>query len=302
MTIKLADRTNPDNVDTQFDMELSKKMNFDVFTDKVAKQLNVDPTHLRFSTLMLNTKPRAPLKRNPAATMGQILHPIQSSGMYGQSVSIRSDVLLYEVLELSLTELDNRKTVRVTLLSDGITKEEDFDLLVPKIGIVRDFIAPLKRKAVLSDDDELHLRFYEVRSGTVFRELDETLSLSSLSEFANIYAERTPQDELEANTETDRAIYCFHFDKEVGRTHGVPFKFTVKSVSNRARGVVGADELADRNSPIAGRNLLCHERAAIEAYAPQGEAIREDQILAYPQILVSEAGTYRGWYVAYIGW
>jgi hypothetical protein len=37
-----------------------------------------------------------------------------------------------------------------------------------------------------------------------------------------------PWEELEAD-ESDKIISVFHFSKEVGRTHGVPFKFVVKT-------------------------------------------------------------------------
>jgi ubiquitin carboxyl-terminal hydrolase 7 len=39
-----------------------------------------------------------------------------------------------------------------------------------------------------------------------------------------------PAEELEAD-DADKVISVFHFQKEVSRTHGVPFKFVVKPVS-----------------------------------------------------------------------
>jgi ubiquitin carboxyl-terminal hydrolase 7 len=49
----------------------------------------------------------------------------------------------------------------------------------------------------------------------------------SISEYATLYAEKIPEDELNA-TEDDRAIFCFHFDKEPTKPHGIPFKFVLK--------------------------------------------------------------------------
>lgn len=40
-----------------------------------------------------------------------------------------------------------------------------------------------------------------------------------------------PAEELEAD-DADKVISVFHFQKEVSRTHGVPFKFVVKPVSD----------------------------------------------------------------------
>lgn len=51
--------------------------------------------------------------------------------------------------------------------------------------------------------------------------------MSSITEFTVLYVERIPEEELNA-TEHDRFIYCFHFDKEPSKPHGIPFKFIVK--------------------------------------------------------------------------
>ncbi len=42
-----------------------------------------------------------------------------------------------------------------------------------------------------------------------------------------LYAEKIPDEEFAA-TDEDREIYCFHFDKEPSKPHGVPFKFILK--------------------------------------------------------------------------
>jgi ubiquitin carboxyl-terminal hydrolase 7 len=68
---------------------------------------------------------------------------------------------------------------------------------------------------------------YEVHSGKVYKELSEDLNITGVNEFVSLYAERIPDEEINA-TEHDRAIYSFHFDKEPSKTHGVPFKFILK--------------------------------------------------------------------------
>ena len=75
-----------------------------------------------------------------------------------------------------------------------------------------------------------HLRFFEAHSNKVFRELNGDTSVSGFSEWITIYAEQVPRDELEADQNVDRAVFAFHFDKEVNKTHSVPFKFVVKPV------------------------------------------------------------------------
>lgn len=267
ITITLIDRNDLENKDAQFDLELSKKMSYDQVAAKVGEQLKVDPTHLRFSTVLLSTnRPRPPIKRTPNVTLASILN--SQTGIYGSQAQVRTDLLLYEVLEISLSELETKKPVKLTLLSDGITKEEVFDVLVPKTGTVRDFIAPLKRKAELSDEDEQHLRFYEVRACTIYRELEETYSVSNFNEFVTIYAERIPQEEIEADAETDRAVYCFHYDKEPQKVHSVPFKFIIKPVSNVIMFTQRRNLII-----VTGRAFFGHKRASFQTYWNQGKAV-----------------------------
>jgi len=106
-----------------------------------------------------------------------------------------------------------------------------FDVLVPKNGTVSDIYGPLQKKAKMSDEVAQNLRFYEAHSSRVYKELSRDNSVASFSEFVAIYAEQIPQDELDADENTDKAVYAFHFDKEPNKPHGVPFKFVVKPVS-----------------------------------------------------------------------
>lgn len=104
-------------------------------------------------------------------------------------------------------------------------------MLVPKNGIVSDIYLPLQKKAKISEEAVQNLRFYESHSSRVYKELGRDNSVATFSEFVTIYAEQIPQDELEADENTDKAVYAFHFDKEPSKPHGVPFKFVVKPVS-----------------------------------------------------------------------
>ena len=88
---------------------------------KVGEKLDVDPTHLRFHTVNAsNGNPKAPVKRNLAQTLQQILTPPYST--FGNN-NQRADMLYFEILDMSLSELDTKKNLRVTWLSEGITKD-----------------------------------------------------------------------------------------------------------------------------------------------------------------------------------
>jgi ubiquitin carboxyl-terminal hydrolase 7 len=104
-----------------FTLALSRKMTYDQWSKKVAEHLNVEHTHLRFAPVMVSTgKAKAFLKRTTTSTLAQTLSG--QYGAYGYTVH-RSDALYYEVLDMSLSEYESKKSFKVTLLPEGITKE-----------------------------------------------------------------------------------------------------------------------------------------------------------------------------------
>lgn len=102
-----------------FTLALSSKHDYDQVATKVGEKLNKDPTHLRLWTVNFSTgNPKATVKR--VQTLQNILNP--SYGTMGSS-NQRSDSLYYELLDMSLSELDTKKLLKIAWLSDGITKE-----------------------------------------------------------------------------------------------------------------------------------------------------------------------------------
>ena len=114
----------PKNDDEVFELALSRKMSYDQFSAKVGERLKVDPTHIRFSTMNATTlKPKAIIKRNPNQNLWQILMPQFNS--YNNS-NQKSDSLFYEVMEMSLSELETKKSMKVTWVSEGVMKEVSY--------------------------------------------------------------------------------------------------------------------------------------------------------------------------------
>lgn len=242
--------------DMKFSLFLSKKDSYDALATKVAEYLSalsktqVDPTHVRFTTVNSQTmKPRTVVKRTPTATLANILTGAGGGGYggYGYTANQSPDSLYYEVLEMSLSDLEQRKTVKITWLSEGIVKEvrildcqhlttytdfqlqDPYDILVPKQGTIGDLIPTLQKRASLPDEIIEQIRFFEAHSGKVYKMLTESYAVASINEFMTIYAERTPEEELHADRESaDRAILCFNFEKEPSKYHGVPFIFLMK--------------------------------------------------------------------------
>ncbi|KAF2235914.1 ubiquitin carboxyl-terminal hydrolase 21 [Viridothelium virens] len=281
IVIHFRHKTAPEeNEKTYFDLTLSKKMTYDQVAAKVGEQIDESPDHLRFFTVNLSTgKPKAVVKRTPASTLASILMP--GYGTYSTQ-NQSTDRLYFEVLELSLAEIETRRPIKVTWLSDGIQKEEQLDLLVPKQGTVHDLILHLQTRVnagpdrtttmssttgspdlsqqngtstvntyaaqsaqTIPDDALSQIRVFEVHQGKGTKVVPETYSVTNLSEWLLLYAERIPEEEVLAREKgdladpgmsldedkRDRVIWAMHFDKEVAKAHGVPFCFLVKQVS-----------------------------------------------------------------------
>ncbi|CAZ81196.1 unnamed protein product [Tuber melanosporum] len=207
-----------------FDLTLNKKMTYDQ-AQKVGEYLDAPPTHLRFTTINAATGgPRSIIKRSPNTTLHQML-----TTTYYSNTTISPNSLCYEVLELSLTELETMKTLKLYWLPEGIVKEEQVEILVPKNGQVQDIAAILQKKLELDDETGSKLRFYESHLGKFYKELEPTFGVAGIQDYMSLLVERKPNEELEME-EGDRFIYAFHFHKEPSKAHafGIPFKFVVK--------------------------------------------------------------------------
>ncbi|KAK0727330.1 hypothetical protein B0T26DRAFT_637316 [Lasiosphaeria miniovina] len=209
-----------------FEMVLNSKMSYDKLAEKIGDRLEVDPTHLRFYTVNASSyNPRTAIKRGPNQTLLSILNPTG----YGQlNMNQRPDALFFEVLDMSLAELDTKKSIKITWLSEGISKEDQYDVLVTKSGQVEDLIAALIKKAKLESEEEGgRIRVYETSNHRFFKELERAYPVISINDYTAVVAERIPEEELEVKDNT-QFISVFHFHGEPSRAHGMPFRFLLK--------------------------------------------------------------------------
>ena len=102
-------------------------------------------------------------------------------------------------------------------------------MLVPKTGTIEDVIKALVKKADIPDEEEGgKIRIYETSSNRFYREPPREHPVLNLNEYTQIYAERVPEEETAA--EDSNFIQVFHFQNDVSRVHGVPFKFLLVEV------------------------------------------------------------------------
>lgn len=104
-----------------FELVLSAKILYDQLAERVGAELGVNPTHLRFHTVNSSGNPRLAVKRS---VTNQTLQSILNPGGYVQlNQNPSTNALYFEVLDMSLAELDTKKNIHITWLSEGITKE-----------------------------------------------------------------------------------------------------------------------------------------------------------------------------------
>ncbi|KAL8985664.1 MAG: hypothetical protein Q9205_000678 [Flavoplaca limonia] len=225
IVIRFVPKIATEQEESTFSLALSRKMSYDQYSAKVAEHLKVDPTHLRFSTVLSSTgKAKQPVRRSQGLTLAQTLMPALAT--YANS-NQRPDTLFYEILEMSISELETKRNIRIQWLPEGVVKEEPADVLAPKNGIVEDLVPPLQLKFNLSDEAAGKLRFYEVHGYKITKYLNTNSLLANISDYSTLFAELIPEEEDHAD-DNDRAIDAFHFDKETSKPHGVPFRFVVK--------------------------------------------------------------------------
>jgi ubiquitin carboxyl-terminal hydrolase 7 len=180
-----------------------------------------------------------PIRRTgPTSTISQMT---QSGGMP------LPPIVFYEVLEVSLVDMESKREITVNWLPDGVATvvvfpsprnidgQDPVTLLVSRQGTFEDIVQALVKKHT-NIPTELYdrIRLFEIRGNKEYKEYQPTQALSTafmdFSYGVNLFAEPIPLEEDEAG-EHDRAVIVIHFAKEINRLHGVPIKFVVKPVS-----------------------------------------------------------------------
>ncbi|KAH7323922.1 ubiquitin carboxyl-terminal hydrolase-like protein [Rhexocercosporidium sp. MPI-PUGE-AT-0058] len=206
-----------------FTLVLNSKHSYDQVAARVGDALGVDPTHLRFTTINATSgKPKVIVKRGQSQSLQSILNPPYSTFSNNNQ---RNDSLYYEVLDMSLQELDTKKSIKLMWVSEGVTKTDNYEILVPKSGNVEDVINALIKKAGIDDEAKGGpIRLYEVHSHKIHKQLSRDYLVNSISDYVNVMAERVPEDD-DTEQDSTEVIYAFHFQGEPSKSHGNPFRF-----------------------------------------------------------------------------
>ncbi|EPY54271.1 ubiquitin carboxy terminal hydrolase Ubp21 [Schizosaccharomyces cryophilus OY26] len=212
---------NGEDSDGTFDLELTTHTTYNEMAQAVGKVLDADPGYLQFTLAHLPSKTPRTVIRNPSKFTLQNAIPYA----YANDQHV---VIFYEILDLSLSELEHKQLVQVHFISDGITKTTKYEFYVNKEGFIKDILQQVAGKAGLDQEKSKNLRLYEVYNHRILKAHNPSDSLFDLNEFATIYVEVTSdEEEVELSEQNGVSIIVQHFNRDLSRLHGIPFYFTL---------------------------------------------------------------------------
>ncbi|RXW23380.1 hypothetical protein EST38_g2471 [Candolleomyces aberdarensis] len=211
----------PNQEQPEFHLILNKKQNYDQMANKVGEALHHDPIKLRFTTTHVNNgSPKSILKRSLNQSIAEIMAP--------SYVNPTTTVILYEKLDVSIVELETKRSLKVIWTGIHNKEEAAHSFLLPKTSMVHDLADHLAKQVTLTTGGTGKIRIFEIsKDGKMQKEFTGSEMIGNIPDPVELYAEEIPREELEAD-DSDKVIGVFHFSKELTRTHGVPFKFVVK--------------------------------------------------------------------------
>ncbi|KAI9357685.1 ubiquitin carboxyl-terminal hydrolase 5 [Zopfochytrium polystomum] len=201
------------------DLTLSKKMTYDVVLNRLGEALGWDPLKLRLS---LGPNSKQYIKRSPTLTLQEMLH----QAYYVANPNAPS-TLYFELLDIQLSELENKRFLKFSFADRYMREQGPYEILVQKNARAREVVEEMRPKLPLDTQGTGRLRLFEVNNFKIHKVFGDEDFISTIGDFSTIYVEETPAEELTA-TENDRSVNVFHFNKEVMRTHGIPFRFIIK--------------------------------------------------------------------------
>nr|AAF01440.1 ubiquitin carboxyl-terminal hydrolase [Schizosaccharomyces pombe] len=242
VVITFEPRYSDDTNNGVFDLVLTTHTNYTDMARAVANKLNVDPNYLQFTMAHLPSRTPRSVIRNPSKFTLQ--NAIPSTYSHNQNV-----VMFYEVLDITLSELERKQLIRVHFLSNGISHETQMEFYVDKEGTVEDILRQVTQKVPLNAEDASRLRLYEVYNHRILKSHLPTDGIYDLNEFSTAYVEVTPKEEqMQLKTDDAVSIVVQHFFKDLSRLHDIPFYFvllrgeTLKDLKKRLQKRLGYND------------------------------------------------------------
>ncbi len=149
---------------------------------KVGERLNWDPIKLRFTTIHSNGSPKAVLKRSLNQSIQEIMSPAY--------VTPQTTVILYEKLDVSIVELETKRSLKVVWTGIHNKEESTHPFLLPKTSMVHDLAAELAKQVKLTPGGTNKIRVFEVsKDGKTQKEFTTSEMIGNIPYPVELYAE-----------------------------------------------------------------------------------------------------------------
>jgi ubiquitin carboxyl-terminal hydrolase 7 len=187
-----------DDAHPEFDLTLSKKMHYETVSgrtscppaaltssqmaNKVGEHLRRDPVKIRFTTTHpTNGSPKAVLKRQLNPSISEIMSPAY--------VTPQATVILYELLDVSIVELETKRSLKILWTGVHNKEEASHSFLLPKTNSVNDLIEHLSKVIKLTPDGTGKIRIFEIsKDGKAQKEFTGSEMIGNIPE-VDLYAE-----------------------------------------------------------------------------------------------------------------
>lgn len=212
---------------------------------KVGEQLKHDPLKLRFTQSNgHNGAPKSIVRRQGGLTVAELIAP--------GYMSSTSNLLYYELLDVSIIELETKKSLRIVWVgpnnkedvsgradssirsqadNNRVVSQGSHSFLLPKNTTMHDVAQDWLRKEVkLQPNGSGLIRIFEIVRGCSQKTFTGSEAVRDIPDTTELFAEEVPIDEAEAG-ESERVVPVYHYNKEPTRAHGIPFRFVLLPVS-----------------------------------------------------------------------
>ena len=148
---------------------------------KAGEYLRHDPIKLRFTTTHSNNgNAKSVLKRSLNQSIAEIMTPYYST----------STVILYEKLDVSIVELETKRSLKVIWTGIHNKEEGSFPFLLPKTSSVHDLAENLAKQVTLSPSGAGQIRIFEIsRDGKTQKEFTGSEMIGNIPDPVELYAE-----------------------------------------------------------------------------------------------------------------
>lgn len=151
---------------------------------RVGDYLKHDPLKLRFTSSNPQTgQPKAIIKR----ALNQSVTDITQINYYSQQPSV---IVFYELLDISIVELETKKSLKVIWTGRNNKEEQSYPFLLPKTSSFSELGEHLGKTVKMQAGGSGRIRIFEISSnGRSQRECNGAEMIGNLPELCDLYAE-----------------------------------------------------------------------------------------------------------------